>query len=153
MTEMKREFVRVAVELFDAGAQIWGDKNIKRYREWDKPGAKMFIIPVVDTDYLLSDAGTVLRRFSAITVQAIGETDTGPTLGMIDDMIFRSSALEVMGQFGQDFIEYAKLHAVRSDEKRYRHVWVAIFDVDPETGILHHMGPVDANNVMMKIGS
>lgn len=130
-----------------------GERNIRFHKEWDKPGAKVFIIPAVDTSLLLSDAGKVIRRFSAIRVTPIGDTYTGFTNGIIDDMVLRKSALEVFGQFAQDFIEYTKLHAKHDDGLRYTHSWIAIFDVDPEKETLIHLGPIDMNSVMMKIGA
>ncbi len=115
----------------------------------------MFIVPADEIAELMAPEGDhlkVIRRFAAIRVQAIGETDAGLASGLMDEFITASSALMVVGPSAQSIIDYARLH-VQGEEFLKRHTWIGIFDVDKVTGKCLYMGPVNMDSVTKKIGA
>jgi hypothetical protein len=151
-----RELAHINVEFFEKGSAIRGTHLTEYYMKWNRNGAKMFLVPAGSTRDLMrrvaADRVEVIKNFASIRIQAIGDTDTGLTSGLMDDIISRYSAIEIVGPHAQSLIEYATINT-RQDGARWSYAWIGVFDVDPDTDQVLYMGAVDMNSIMMKIGA
>lgn len=148
-----RELAQIHVEFYQPGEYIRGLKNIRRYLDWNKKGSRMFLIPGDDPASMMEEHGDhllVTKPFAAIQTQAIGETFTGITSGIIDDICLRYGQRFAFASALEDILEYAVLNTRRQLYKSY--TWVGIFDVDEETEEIMYMGSINLENIMMKIG-
>lgn len=149
-----RELAQIHVELYHPGDRIRGPRNIQRYLEWNRRNSRLFLIPSSEPHLMLEDRGDhamVTRAFAAVQIQAIGETFTGSTSGILDELCVRDTPLKTFASCVQDFIDYALLN---TQGRAYKaHTWIGVFDLDEEGGTILYMGPIDLGGIMVKIGS
>ena len=142
---MVNEIVRFAVEIFQAGAVIHGRRLVKWYTEFDHFHSKRILYPVQPVETLMDiqdDTATVLQPCAFVRISPIGITFTGPTDGVLDDILTRVRLDFFLGPVLPTAVVWAQRHAAPYKNQRTQYTWLGLFRIDPEQETGEYLGEI-----------